>query len=216
MVVMEEQLSPTAPAPTAAAPTAAAATASEGNPRRLTMAELEANLDWLRQSPATDGRLELIVRRPAVDQREVLAEGQLTTTDGLVGDSWRPRLAGTGGDMPLDPDRQLTLINARLARLVAGHPDRRQLAGDQLFLDLDLSVENAPSGTQLRIGGAVVEITEPPHRGCDKFVARFGKDAMLFVNSPTGKALRLRGANAKVVLDGTVHVGDVVSKYRRP
>ncbi|HEY8527944.1 MAG TPA: MOSC domain-containing protein [Acidimicrobiales bacterium] len=175
----------------------------------LSTAALEAGLDTVRAAPADDGRLELIVRRPAVGEREELAEGQLDTAEGLVGDSWRARGSRRG---PADPDAQITLMNARAALLVAVDPARRALAGDQLYVDLDLSESNLPPGTRLAIGDAVIELSAKPHTGCAKFSARFGKEALRFVNSPEGRKLRLRGANARVVVGGTVRAGDRVRK----
>lgn len=180
--------------------------------RYATAAELEAGLDWVRRSPARHGRVELIVRRPGVDGREVLDTARLTPTEGLVGDSWRLRQSSSTADGSPDPDRQLTVMNARIASLVARRRDRWELAGDQLYLDLDLSVPNAPSGTRLQVGSAVIELTKPPHLGCAKFLARFGDEAMRFVNSATGRELRLRGANARVLVAGTVRAGDPVTK----
>ena len=171
-----------------------------------TTPELEAGLDAIRHSPADRGRVEQIVRRPAVDEREALTEAQLDTVEGLVGDSWSRRRP--------DPETQVTLMNARVAALVSGSDDRWQLAGDQLYVDLDLSRTNLPPGTRLTIGdhGAVIEITAEPHTGCRKFAGRFGMDAARFVNSREGRELQLRGINAKVVLPGAVRVGDPVRK----
>jgi hypothetical protein len=185
------------------------------NVKQLTMAELEAGLDEIRRSPKDEGTLQLIVRRPQSNEREVLEEGQLDLGEGLVGDSWKSRGSSLTADGSSHPDTQLNIMNARAAALVAQDKDRWQLAGDQLFIDLDLSDENLPPGTQLAIGSAVVEVTPIPHNGCKKFVARFGLDAMLFVNSPVGKALHLRGINAKVVQPGVVRTGDVVKKKSR-
>ena len=179
--------------------------------KHFTRAELEAGLDLVRQSPRDAGTLELIVRRPAVEQRETLESGELTPTEGLVGDSWRRR----HGDHSLDPRTQITLMNARAASLVAADRSRWALAGDQLFVDFDLSGENLPPGTQLTIGSAVLEVSDEPHRGCAKFVSRFGLDAMKFVNSPVGRELNLRGIYVLVVRAGTVRVGDEVRKLVR-
>jgi hypothetical protein len=178
----------------------------------LTASRLEARLDYVRSSPADVGRVELIVRRPVVDEREILDEGVLDLADGLVGDSWRIRGSSRTADGSAHPDMQLNVINARLSSLVAVDPDRRALAGDQLHLDLDLSHANLPAGTRLALGSAVIEVTEIPHAGCAKFRARFGADALRFVNSPTGRQLRLRGLNAKVVVAGTLRQGDDVRK----
>jgi hypothetical protein len=179
-------------------------------PTHRTTAEMESALDHFRSAPIDVGRVELVVARPAEGERAVLAEGSLTHEDGLVGDNWRARAGGSGAEP--DADRQLNVINARLSAFVAVDPDRRALAGDQLHLDLDISQANLPPGTRLALGSAVIEITEPPHLGCAKFVARFGRDAMRFVNSPLGRELRLRGLNARVVVPGTVHPGDEVRK----
>jgi MOSC domain-containing protein YiiM len=173
---------------------------------------LEAGLDHIRQSPKETGTLEMIVRRPEVGEREVLAEGELDLELGLVGDTWLERGSSRTGDGSAHPDMQLNVINARLLDLVAQDKARWPLAGDQLVVDFDLSEENIPPGTQLSIGSAVIEVTAQPHTGCQKFVARFGKDAMLFVNSPVGKQLHLRGINARVVKPGTIRQGDAVHK----
>ena len=148
----------------------------------------------------------------AVDEREVLDEGFLDLDEGLVGDTWKSRGSSRTADGSGHPDMQLNVINARLSSLVAGDPDRRALAGDQLHLDLDLSQANLPAGTRLALGGAVIEVTKIPHSGCAKFRARFGADALRFVNSHVGRELRLRGLNARVVVAGTVRRGDEVRK----
>jgi hypothetical protein len=181
---------------------------SETIERHFTTAELEDRLADARAAPADVGRLELVVRRPEEGEREELEAGELDLEHGLVGDRWS---RGKRGRSP-DPATQLTLMAARAAELVAGARERWALAGDQLYVDLDLSEANLPPGTRLAIGDAVVELSAEPHTGCKKFVARFGMEAMLFVNSPEGRALRLRGANARVVEPGVVRPGDEVRK----
>jgi hypothetical protein len=178
----------------------------------LDTAALEAGLDRVRRSPVDHGTVELVVRRPAVDEREVLAVGHLDVDAGLVGDTWPARRSSRTADGSAHPDMQLTVINSRAARLVAQKPDRCALAGDQLHVDLDLSQVNLPAGTQLAVGSAVIEVTGQPHLGCAKFAARFGKDALRFVNSRAGRALRLRGLNARIVVPGTVRPGDAIRK----
>ena len=182
--------------------------------RHLSMTELEAGLDEIRRSPSDGGVLELIVRRPRTDEREVLEEGELDTSEGLVGDSWKDRGSSRTPDGSAHPDMQLNVMNSRAIALLAQSRERWQLAGDQLFVDLDLSEENLPPGTRLSVGEAVIEVTPQPHTGCKKFVSRFGLDAMKFVNSPAGRRLHLRGINARVVRPGTIRVGDAVSKVR--
>lgn len=175
--------------------------------------ELEAGLDEVRRSPADDGALTLIVRRPEADVREELTEGRLDPTIGLEGDNWVTRGSRSMPDGAADPAAQLTLMNDRAALLVAVEPERRALAGDQLYIDFDLSDDNAPPGTRLSIGEAVVEISAKPHTGCGKFSKRFGVDAFKFVNSEVGTALHLRGVNARVITGGIVRVGDTVRKH---
>jgi hypothetical protein len=180
--------------------------------KHLTAAELEAGLDEIRRSPADEGRLEMIVCRPDVEKRRVLEEGRLDVEDGLVGDSWKFRGSSRTPDGSAHGDMQINIMNSRAVGLVAGDRDRWPLAGDQLYVDLNLSGENLPPGTRLAAGTAVLEITPPPHTGCKKFVTRFGIDAMKFVNSPIGRELNLRGVNAKVVSSGTIRPGDAVKK----
>ncbi len=178
----------------------------------LTTAELEAGLAEIRRAPTDAGVIALIVRRPAVDEREVLAEGRLEVADGLVGDNWRARGSRSTPDRTADPQMQINVMSARAAAVISPRPERWPLAGDQLFVDLDLSVENLPPGTRLALGEAVIEVTPAPHTGCAKFAARFGRDALAFVNSPVGKQLRLRGLNARVIQSGTIRAGDRVRK----
>lgn len=175
-----------------------------------TAAELEAGLATIRLSPTTVGRLEMIVRRPAVEAREVLDVADVDTARGLVGDTWSERPSRSTPDGKAHPEKQITLMNARAAALIAGERERWPLAGDQLYVDLALGYETLPPGSLLSIGDAVIEVTEPPHRGCAKFTQRFGVDALKFVNSPAGRELNLRGINARVVTPGTMHVGDTI------
>jgi hypothetical protein len=180
--------------------------------KHLTMEELEAGLDTIRQSPADEGILEMIVRRPQIDEREILESAQLDLYSGLEGDNWKTRGSSSTLDKSAHPGMQLTLMNSRTIALVAGDKERWPLAGDQLYIDFDLSAENLPPGTQLSIGDAIIEVTSIPHTGCSKFISRFGVDAQKFVNSPVGKQLHLRGINAKIIRAGRICVGDVIRK----
>ena len=180
--------------------------------KHLTLPELEGGLDEIRQAPKDRGVLRLIVRRPHVNEREVLEEGRLDPAHGLLGDSWEARGSSRSRSGSAHPDRQLNIMNARAIALVAQSPDRWALAGDQLYIDLDLSADNLPPGARFTLGSAVIEVSEPPHTGCGKFAARFGMDAVTFVNSPEGKQLRLRGLNARVVVPGVIRVGDIATK----
>ena len=178
----------------------------------LTTAELDAGLDEIRRSPKDQGTLELIVCRPEVGERSELAEATLDPDLGLVGDTWLPRGSRHTEDGSAEPGRQVTLMNARAAALVAVDPTRRALAGDQLYVDLDLSLENLPAGTRLQVGTAVLEVSDLPHTGCAKFIERFGADAGRWVNLGNGRQVNARGINARVVTGGTVRVGEVVSR----
>ena len=166
---------------------------------------LEQGVEYIIGSPADDGELKLIVRRPDVDERETPQHARLDVAVGLVGDSWSTRAK-------VIPDMQLNIMNSRVVDRVAGSQDRWPLAGDQLFVDMDLSGDNLPPGTQIALGDAIVEVTEPPHTGCKKFAARFGVDAMMFVNAGRGKTQNFRGICAKVVKSGDISVGDIARK----
>lgn len=180
--------------------------------QHLTMEELEAALDHLRQAPKDDGVLQLIVRRPEMDEREVVDEAELDPVLGLIGDNWHVRGSRRTPDGSAHPEMQINIMNARVTALVAQEKDRWSLAGDQLYIDMDLSKENLPAGSRIAVGSAVLEVSPLPHTGCHKFVSRFGLDAMKFVNSEVGKELCLRGINAKVVQGGVVKVGHTAKK----
>ena len=182
------------------------------NTTHLSMAELEAGLGIIRQSPDDNGILKLIVRRPKVDERELVNEAELDLEDGLVGDTWKIRGNKHTEDGSANIHAQITLMNMRAIALLAQDESRWALAGDQLYVDFDLSEANLPAGSRIAIGSAILEISAVPHTGCLKFSERFGKDAHKFVNSPVGKPRRLRGVNARVVQAGAIQVGDVVRK----
>jgi MOSC domain-containing protein YiiM len=173
---------------------------------------LMAGLGHIRDSPQDGGRVVLVASRPSVGQRELPAEAVLDQNAGLVGDNWLARGSKTMPDGSADPERQVTVMNARAAELVAGGRERMPLAGDQLYVDLDLSVDNLPAGSLLAVGQAVLRVSQAPHLGCAKFVERFGAEAMRFVNSRLGRQLRLRGMNARVVVPGIVRPGDLATK----
>ena len=176
------------------------------------LSRLEESIDHIREAPADAGTVELIAARPAVDERAILTEARLDLRDGLVGDTWRSRGSSRTPDGGPNPESQVTLMSARAAAAIAGERERWALAGDQLYVDLDLSIDNLPPGSRVQIGSAVIEFSETPHTGCAKFSARFGNDALRFVNSPAGRELRLRGANCKVVMPGIVRPGDAIRK----
>lgn len=182
------------------------------NIQHVSITELETGMDHIRQSPKDDGVLKMIVRRPAVDEREVIHEGQLNTTEGLEGDTWKTRGSSHTIDGSANTEAQVTVMNVRLIALLAPEEERWSLAGDQLYVDMDLSEDNIPPGTRLSIGAAILEVSAQPHSGCKKFSSRFGVEAMKFVNSPEGKRLHLRGINTKVIQSGEIRVGDMIRK----
>jgi MOSC domain-containing protein YiiM len=173
---------------------------------------LVAGLDHVRNAPPDRGELVAIVRRPVAGERELVGEAMLDDEIGLVGDNWLTRGSKSTPDGSASPDRQITVMNARIAELVAGGTQRMALAGDQLYLDLDLSVDNLPAHSLIHLGEAVLEVSDAPHLGCAKFVERFGAEAMQFVNSRLGRQLRLRGANTRIVVPGTIRVGDIATR----
>lgn len=180
------------------------------------LTSLAESLDHIRAAPKDLGTVVLIARRPAVNQREVIAEARLDLHWGLEGDTWRARGSKSMPDGGPNPEAQLTVMSSRTAVAVAGEIERWPLAGDQLFIDLDISCANLPPGSRVQIGDAVVEFSETPHTGCAKFSARFGVDALKFVNTAEGRGLRLRGANCKVVVAGLIRKGDTVEVLTRP
>ena len=197
---------------TSAAATTAAETAGGEPARHRSTAELEAALGHIREAPADSGTIELIVRRPAEDAREVLDVAEINDAEGVAGDTWNQRSSPTSPEGGPHPDAQITIMSARAAAAVIGPLERWPLAGDQIYADLDISHATLAAGTRLRLGEAVLEVTAKPHRGCAKFAARFGRDALRFVNTGEGQALRMRGVNCRVVEPGTVRAGDPITR----
>jgi MOSC domain-containing protein YiiM len=189
-------------------------TTSNQNPSggRSTRFRLDEGLGEILKSPPDMGRLEMIVRRPGVSRREVLEQAELDTAEGLVGDNWKDRGSSMTPDRRPHPGMQINIMNSRAIAVVAGDRRRWPLAGDQLYVDMDLSAANLPPGTRIALGSSVLEVTSEPHTGCRKFSDRFGVDAVKFVNSAEGRRLNLRGINARVVRSGGIRIGDLVRK----
>lgn len=180
---------------------------------RLSKEQLDAGLDHIRESPSAAGSVEMVVSRPESDERDVLDAGEFVVGEGLAGDNYVARGSARTPDGAAHPEAQVTIMNSRaIDWITSGTKDMWKMAGDQLLVDFDISEQNLPAGTQLQIGGAVFEVSAKPHTGCKKFAARFGKPAALWVNSPAGKQLKLRGINAMVISPGIVRPGDSVSK----
>lgn len=180
--------------------------------KQYPISELQLGIDEIKDSPKDNGVLEMIVRRPETETREIINAGEISLTNGLEGDNWKARGSSSIPDGSADPEAQITLMNTRVIQLLAGDKEHWQWAGDQLFVDIDLSIDNFPPHSRLQIGSAILEISAKPHTGCKKFSGRFGIEALEFISTPLGKALRMRGVNAKVVQAGEIKVGDIVKK----
>jgi MOSC domain-containing protein YiiM len=174
--------------------------------------DLWTKLEHIQQSPKNSGRVELIIRRPTTEEREIITQGQLIPTSGLEGDNWRERGSTSMPDGSANPEAEITLMNARVIQALTADKTRWALAGDQFFVDFDLSEENIPAGVRLAIGSAIVEVSSLPHNGCKKFSERFGVDALKFISLAENKPLRMRGINAKIVQAGEVKQGDLIRK----
>lgn len=189
-------------------------TAPDRDPAHVPADLLAQGMDYVRASPRDAGTVALLVTRPGVDERVVHEHAELDVQRGLAGDTWAERGSSRTPDGSANPEAQVTVMNSRVALLVAGTTDRVPLAGDQIYVDLDLSVDNLPTGTVLDFGDGALEVTAAPHTGCAKFSARFGVDALRLTATPEGRHLRLRGINARVIRAGSVRVGDAVTVIR--
>lgn len=176
------------------------------------ISELELGIDEIKASPKDNGVLEMIVRRPETETRKIIQAGVISAENGLEGDNWKARGSSAMPDGSADPEAQITLMNSRVIQLLSGDKENWQWAGDQLFVDMDLSIENLPPHSRIQVGSAILEISAKPHTGCKKFSSRFGVEALAFISTPLGKALRMRGVNAKVIQAGQIKVGDTVKK----
>lgn len=179
----------------------------------LSAVELEQGLAEVVESPRDVGLVVAIFVRPSTNERLALSEARLTPEVGIEGDRWVRDSYYKLPDGAADPRSQVSIMNSRILRQIAGSSDAMCLAGDNLVLDLDLSDDNLAPGALLKIGdSAVLEITDLPHNGCGKLAKRYGNDARAFINSKRGRELHLRGRYGRVINGGTIHVGDRVEK----
>jgi hypothetical protein len=176
------------------------------------LAELQQGLPVILAAPKDEGVLRAIVVRPAHGERLTPGASEVSLARGVHGDHWEKGCWRTTEDGRPDPDVQICIMSARCIELIAGPIENWPPAGDNLFIDMDLTPANMPPGQRFSIGTALFEITAVPHNGCDQFIARFGRDAVLFVNTGEGKRLRLRGIYARVIRDGRIAAGDRVTK----
>ncbi len=180
--------------------------------KHLTRAELEAGLPEILQSPKDNGLVEAITVRPVSEERRVVQSTRMTLSGGVEGDHWANGCWKSTEDGKPHPDVQICIMNSRCINHIAGSRENWAPAGDNLFVDMDISPDNMPPGTRVSLGSVILEITDTPHNGCAKFVERYGREATVFVNTGEGKRLRLRGIYGRVVQDGAVSVGDVITK----
>jgi len=180
--------------------------------KQYPISELELGIDEIKSSPKDSGVLEMIVRRPETETREIINSVEINLENGLAGDNWKARGSTHTSDHSADPETQITLMNTRVIQLLSGDKENWGWAGDQLFVDMDLSMDNLPPHSQIQIGSVILEISAKPHTGCKKFSGRYGIEALEFISTPLGKSLRMRGVNAKVIQSGDIQVGDVIKK----
>lgn len=180
--------------------------------KQLPITELELGIDEIKESPKDNGLIEMIVRRPETETREIINSCEISLVNGLEGDNWKARGSSSTPDNSADPEAQITLMNSRVIQLLSGDKENWQWAGDQFFVDMDLGIENLPPHSRIQIGSVILEISATPHTGCKKFSGRFGVEALAFISTPLGKSLRMRGVNAKVIQAGQIKVGDVIRK----
>lgn len=178
----------------------------------FTLEHLQTQLKKIQASPKDSGSVLLIVRRPVTEEREIITQGRLIPSAGLEGDNWRERGSSSMPDGSANPEAEVTLMNTRVIQALTEDETRWALAGDQFFVDFELSEENIPAGSRLMLGSAILEVSSLPHNGCKKFSARFGVDALKFISMAENKPLRMRGINAKIIQAGEVKQGDLIRK----
>ena len=181
----------------------------------VALAEIETRLNWVLASPNDSGHVTTLVVRPAVNQREMPGKAMFSPQLGVACDNWSTSCWKKLPDGKSDPEVQVAIMNARMIEVLTKDNTLWPLAGDQLFVDFDLSVANLKTGDQLQVGAAVLEITAESHQGCNKFKQRFGENALAFVNSTLGDAHRLRGVYAKIISAGEVCVDDTMTKINQ-
>ncbi|MEL6308623.1 MAG: MOSC domain-containing protein [Chloroflexota bacterium] len=177
-----------------------------------TLEALESAFAQADPAPTDSGTVEMIICRPAHGERDELDSTTLDPEKGMIGDNWLTRGSRHTEDGSANPEAQITLMNSRIIALLAKDRDDWAPAGDQFFVDFDLSQINMPTGQRFQLGEAILEVSATPHTGCAKFTERYGSAAIRFVNSKEGRSQNRRGINAKIITGGTVKKGDTIHK----
>ncbi len=174
-------------------------------------ASLAAALPVILAAPRTDGEIRLLCVRPRPNQRTFPDSLTLPRATGVVDDFEASRPWLTLPDGSPDPRNQVSLMSARVLDLVWRSRDPRHHPGDNIAVDLDLSHANLPTGTLLKVGTAILCVSDEPNDGCVKWKVRCGKDAYAWVREMPHVPYRLRGLYCSVKQDGVVTLNDRIS-----
>jgi MOSC domain-containing protein YiiM len=162
----------------------------------------------------TDGaRILSLINRPSEGIHIETNELHLDTERGIVGDRWRDSAWLRRPDGSPDPRVQVSLTNLAVMQCFADETGRSPFdCGDNLYTHLSLTETNLPVGQRLRIGAAVLEVSDVENDACGKFAQRFGASAFQYIRAPQNRHLRLRGIFCRILRGGVIRVGELITK----
>lgn len=178
----------------------------------VTAAALAEALPNVLQAPRDNAPVTMLCLRPAIGERAFPDRISLTRAEGIPGERWLSMPWLRQPDGRPDPAIQVSILPARVLDLVWTDRTGTPHPGDPIVADLDMTEANLPEGTLLRVGTATLRVSGVWNDGCVKWKVRYGADAKAWIVAPGHRELRLRGILCSVEEDGTVAVGDRITR----
>jgi len=163
-------------------------------------------------APKDGAAIEMLCFRPGYGQRNFVDKLVVTRGRGMPGERWETAPWLRKDDGTGHPGIQISILQKRVLDLVWRDRSSVIHPGDSFIVDMELSEANLPVGQLLRVGTAVLQVSDVFNDGCVKWKVRYGEAAKDWIVAPGHRELRLRGVLCSIVKDGEMKAGDQLTK----